>query len=132
MNNFVFPALIDTEVVVSWAQGYPPATLFFLARNKLGAPQISRLSALGMLASCPTDRDRGITLRMIQSVQLMDITDAIIQRAFDLLTTTPLPTLLTASDAIIAATALEHSLPLYTLNPTRFTAVPGITTLQPY
>ena len=56
----------------------------------------------------------------------------IARRAVDLLTATPLPTVLTPSDAIVAATAIEHSLPLYTLDPARFATVPGLATIRPY
>jgi predicted nucleic acid-binding protein len=49
-----------------------------------------------------------------------------------LLSAVPLPTLLTPSDAIVAATAIEHSLPLYTLDPARFASVPGLVALKPY
>ncbi len=35
-------------------------------------------------------------------------------------------------DALIAATALTHNLPLHTFNQKHFTAVPGLKTVQPY
>jgi predicted nucleic acid-binding protein len=35
-------------------------------------------------------------------------------------------------DALIAATALELSLPLYTLNDRHFRMIPGLTVLRPY
>jgi len=49
-----------------------------------------------------------------------------------LLEVLPPPDPLAADDAIIAATAIEQSLPLYTLDPARFANVSGLATLQPY
>lgn len=46
-------------------------------------------------------------------------------------TLTP-PSLLTTDVAIVAVTANEHKLPLYTLDPARFAAVAGPTALSPY
>jgi predicted nucleic acid-binding protein len=42
------------------------------------------------------------------------------------------PTRLTPLDALVAATALAHKLPLYTLDPNRFAAVPGLSAISPY
>jgi predicted nucleic acid-binding protein len=98
---------------------------------KIGV-RFSRLTAIELLASCRSDTERALAQRFISYSTVIDLTDAIASHAFDLLSTIAHPTTLTADDAIIAATAIEHSLPLYTLDPARFTAVPGITTLQPY
>ena len=45
-------------------------------------------------------------------------------------TSPPVP--FTPGDAIVAATALELKLPLYTLTPARFATVSKLTTIQPY
>lgn len=118
--------------MVAWWRGHPPATHFFLAFNKLCAPPISRITAIAMLAECTSDPDRTLALRLLSFTHVLDLTDAVAQRAFDTLTATPLPTALTTSDALIAATAIEHSLPLYTLDPARFVNLAGLATIQPY
>jgi predicted nucleic acid-binding protein len=56
----------------------------------------------------------------------------IVRRAYHLLDSHPPPAPLTADDAIVAATALIRKLPLYTLDPGRFAAVPGLTAARPY
>jgi predicted nucleic acid-binding protein len=132
MTNILVPALIDTDVLAAWTSGHPPATYFFLAQIKLGPPQVSRLSVLEVLGLTQSDAGRRIALGLIRHMTPLDPTASIAQRAFDLLTAVPLPTPLTASDAIVAATAIEHSLPLYTLDPARFAAAPGLATAKPY
>ena len=132
MTSTLVPGLLDTQIMLDCVRGHPPATSFFIRINWNIGARFSRLTATEILARCQSDADRALSLRFIGNSIVLDLTDVIVKRAVDLLTTIGLPTTLTASDAIIAATAIEHSLPLYTLDPTRFTAVPGITTLQPY
>lgn len=132
MTSTTVLGLIDTAVMVACVHGNPQAVLFFVAQNRGRGPQFSRLSALEMLSSCRADAERALVIRYVSSSVVHEITDAIARRAFDLLTTIPLPTTLTASDAIIAATAIEHSLPLYTLDPGRFANLPGLATIQAY
>jgi predicted nucleic acid-binding protein len=132
MINPVAPSLLDTDAMLAIANHRAAAVPFWLAINRLGRPRYSRLTALAMLAGCPSDADRALVLRYIATSTLVEVTDAIALRAADILTAAPLPTTLTAIDAIVASTAIEHSLPLYTLDPARFAAVPGLTALRPY
>jgi predicted nucleic acid-binding protein len=118
--------------MVACVNGHPSATLFYLAVIRLGPPRFSRLTAVTMLSGCTSDADRALVLRYLATSQVEELTDAIARRAVDLLTAIPLPTLLTPADAIIAATAIEQSLPLYTLDPARFATVPGLAAVRPY
>jgi predicted nucleic acid-binding protein len=132
VTSTTIPGLIDTEVLIACALGLAPALRFFLSQNQIGGIQFSRLSALELLSKCQSDADRARAVPFITNSVVHEITNAISRRAFDLLTTIPLPTTLTADDAIIAATAIEHSLPLYTLSPARFANLSGVAAIQPY
>lgn len=132
MTKPVAPSLLDTDVMLALTSGQPAATLFWVALNRLGRPRYSRLTALAMLAGCPTNADRATALIYLATSTVVEVTDAIALRATDILTAAPLPTALTAIDGVVAATAIELSLPLYTLDPARFAAVPALTTLRPY
>lgn len=132
MNNPVVPGLLDSAVAVACLSGPLPAVQFFLAVNRLGPPRFSRLSAITMLSGCQTDADRAIVLRFLATARVEELTDVIARRAVDILTATTLPTPLTPADAIVAATAMEHSLPLYTLDPTRFANLSGLVAIKPY
>jgi predicted nucleic acid-binding protein len=118
--------------MVACVQGHPQALLFFISQNRGGGAQLSRLSAIEMLSDCRSDAERALALRFITGSVIHELTVSIVRRAFDLLTAIALPTPLTASDAIIATTAIEHSLPLYTLDPARFANLPGVGTIQLY
>lgn len=132
MANPIAPSLLDTSVMLQVASHQAAAVPFFLAVNRLGRPRFSRITALAMLGNCPSDADRAIVLRYFATSHVEELADAIVRRTIDLLTAVPLPTLLAADDAVVAATAIEQSLPLYTLAPARFAAVPGLATVQPY
>jgi predicted nucleic acid-binding protein len=131
VSSAFVPGLSDTTVLADLVRGHPPATYFLLAINKLGGLQFSRATAIEMLRECQSDAERLLALPFISTSLILDLTDAIARRAVDLLTQIPLPTALTTSDAIVAATAIEHSIPLYTLDPARFAAIPTLATIQP-
>lgn len=59
-------------------------------------------------------------------------TARIVRRAQAILEALTPPSPLTADDAIVAATAVEHKLTLYTLDAARFAGVAGLTALPPY
>lgn len=132
MTNPVVPSLLDTDVMLAVARAQLPAIRFFLAINRLGPPRFSRVTALAMLSDCPSDPDRALVLRYLATSRVEELTDVIARRAVDLLAAVALPTPLTPPDALVAATALELGLPLYTLDPARFAAVPGLTAVPPY
>lgn len=132
MSSPAVAGLLDTGVMVAWAHGLVPAGRFVLSMLPLGGVRFSQLTAMELLAGCQTDAERANVLRFVGVSLVVPLREAVAQRAFDLLAALSLPLALTPSDAIIAATALEESLPLYTLDPARFAAVPGLAAIHPY
>ena len=61
-----------------------------------------------------------------RSATLLPITEAITQRAIELMEAITLSHGLQMGDALIAATALEHDIPVLTGNVKHFVAVPGL------
>lgn len=124
--------LLDTSLVIAIQTGEPAALQ--LANDLLLRIGIdfSELSAIALLASSQDPAERSMRIGFVNSCRVHRITTRIARATLRLASSLPIPIALTADDAIIAVTAIEHSLPLYTLDPTRFTAVPGIVTLQPY
>lgn len=132
MSSATVQGVVHTAVMMALVRGHPPATPFLLALNRLGGPQFSRVTAIEMLSNRQADAGRSLALRFIGTSSVLDLTDTIARRAVDILTAVPLPTVLTAAAAIVAATAIEHSSPLDTLDPARFAAAPGLATAKPY
>jgi predicted nucleic acid-binding protein len=132
VSSSIVPGLIDTPVLVEWKRGLPAAILFLVALNRQQHPQLSQLSAMELLAACQTTQERDNVRLFLFGADVYPISTRISRRACALLDTVDVPTELTPSDAIIAATALDRKLSLYTTDPARFAVVPGLATIQPY
>ncbi len=132
MNSALTLGLLDAELMRACLRGHPPATRFFIALNQSGAAQLCRITILELLSGCASDAERALARRYVGTMQVLELTAPIARRASDLLDAISLPTALTASDSIIAATALEHGVPLYTLSPVRFAGVPSLVATLPY
>lgn len=124
--------LLDTPVVIDYREGLPGAVAFFTAVRAARLPEFSQITALSLLARCQDAADRIGVRTFLQISDVHPVTARIVRRAHHLLDHLPPPCGLTADDAVVAATAIEHSLPLYTLDPARFAPVPGLATLRPY
>ena len=124
--------LIDTPVLIAYREADPDAVQFITAVRGGGLPELSQLSALALFAWCQ-DASAVTGVRAFLTVATVHgVTAHTMRRAQRLLESLAPPCGLTPDDAIVAATAIEHSLPLYTLDPARFVNVPGLTALQPY
>jgi predicted nucleic acid-binding protein len=101
--------LLDTSVVLDYREGWP-------------AP-----------VQCCQDPADLTAVRVFLGISIVHpVTAKIVRRAFRILDSLTPPAALTPDDAIVAATAIEHILPLYTLDPARYATVPGLTALRPY
>lgn len=124
--------LIDTPILIAYRDGLPDAVAFFTAVQKLGRPDCSQISALALIVWCQDALDLAVIRGFLTLLTVHSVTAHTMRRAQQLLESLPPPCGLTPDDAIIAATAIEHSLPLYALDPTRFAHVVGLATLRPY
>jgi predicted nucleic acid-binding protein len=70
--------------------------------------------------------------QFLNATTLLPITANISQRAYGLMTSYFLSHHLLIPDALIAATALEHGLVLYTKNTRDFRMIPGLVVSRPY
>ncbi|HJZ58613.1 MAG TPA: hypothetical protein VKE74_26970 [Gemmataceae bacterium] len=123
---------IDTPILVEYRLGGPDAVRFITAIRLTGRPELSELSAMVLVANCQDTADLQGLGWFWPGANIHRITARISQRAFRILERLTPPVPLTADDAIVAATATVHKLPLYTLDPGRFAAVPGLSVLQLY
>jgi predicted nucleic acid-binding protein len=106
-------------------------TRFITAVRASGFPEFSQVSVLALFAWCP-DASAVLGVQAFSTVATVrGVTAHAMRRAVRLLESLA-ACQLSADDAIVAATAIEHSVPLYTLDPPRFAPVAGVTALQPY
>ena len=106
---------------------------FLLAvRQTAQQPVLSQVSALVLLAWAQTAAERIGVDAFLLTADVRPLTARIARRARAILEGLATPSPLTADDALVAATAVEHKLPLYSLDPARYATVPGLTALRPY
>lgn len=124
--------LIDTDILRAYRRGDPDTLAFLTNLAPLGRHDIGQLSAMILVADAPDAAARAGLRHFFSWCLIHALTAKIVRRAQDILETLTPPSPLAADDALVAATALEHKLPLDTLDPARLAGVAGLTALPPY
>jgi predicted nucleic acid-binding protein len=117
--------LVDTDVLIWHLRGYAQATRRL---DQLDALTISAVSYFEVLQGMRNKVELQAVRKMLQRRQAttLPFTEAITRRATELMETLSLSHGLQMGDALIAATALEHGLPVLTGNVKHFAAVPQL------
>lgn len=117
--------LVDTDVLIWFTRGHEGA----MERLRAVSPwQISAMTYIELIQACRN----GDEMRAIQhglqfdAVNVLPISDRISHRAISLIETYALSHAMRLGDALIAATALEHGLPLLSANRKHFAPVAGL------
>jgi predicted nucleic acid-binding protein len=124
--------LIETRLLLEIRSGQNDAVQFALEMLRFNALEMSEFSAMVLLATSQDAAELASHQLFLRNNHVRRVTARISHAAFRLLTSLPLPSPLTADDAIVAATAIEHSLPLYALAPAWFANLPGLAAIKPY
>ena len=117
--------LVDTDVLIWHLRGYPQATRRL---DELGALTLSAISWFEVLQGMRNRAELAAVKKMLdkRSARLLPVTEAITLRATELMELLTLSHGLQMGDALIAATAIEHQLPVLTANVKHFGAVQGL------
>lgn len=117
--------LVDTDVLIWHLRGYPQATRRL---DELPSLTLSAVSYLEVLQGMRNKAELIAVQKMLQRRQavMLPVTEAITQRATELMEAMTLSHGLQMGDALIAATALEHGMPVLTGNVKHFATVPGL------
>ena len=124
--------VLDTEILIGIRSGDNDAYLFALDVLKAQPIDMSELSAMVLISRCLDLAELQALLGFLDNCQVHALSARVSKRALAILQALPPPSVLSPADAIIAATALIHKLPLYALDPGRFGIVPGLNCIQPY
>ncbi len=118
--------LVDTDVLIWHLRGYPQATRRL---DDLGSLTLSAVSYLEVLQGMRNKAELVAVKKMLlhRAATLLPVSEAITQRAIELMESLTLSHGLQMGDALIAATAIEHQLPVLTANVKHFGAVDGLT-----
>jgi predicted nucleic acid-binding protein len=114
--------LVDSDVLIWHLRGYPQATRRL---DQLASFTLSAVSYLELLQGMRNQAELAAVRKMLQrrEASILPITGAITQRAIALMEELTLSHGLRMGDALIAATALEHDLTLFTGNTRHFAAI---------
>jgi predicted nucleic acid-binding protein len=114
--------LVDTDVLIWHLRGYPQATRRL---DELGALTLPAVSYLEVLQGMRHKAELLAVQKMLQrrAAILLPVSEAITQRAIELMEALTLSHGLQMGDALIAATALDRGLTVLTGNVKHFSAV---------
>ena len=123
--------VIDSNILIDAMNGIVDAVVF-LEEQQMAEVQISVVSAMELIAGCRDKTEMRELQRFLQRCKLLPISAAASHVAFQLMESFYLSHGLVLPDALIAATALEHDLTLYTRNTRHFRMIPELKISQPY
>jgi len=122
--------LLDADVCVDLARGYPPALHWFASLTE--RPALPGLVVLELLAGCRNGREMRTTRKFTRQFQLHWPREQDCERAIDTYARAKLSHGLSVNDALIAETVIGIGATLYTFNLKYFRAVAGLSHQQPY
>ena len=124
--------LIDTDVLIDYTRGVADAAAFLSARRMAGELRTSIVSAMELVRGCLNGVELRMVQRLLAAMVIVPINEAVSQRAYNLVGTYALSHALDIPDALIAATALEHELTVFTVNIRDFRMIPALDVIRPY
>lgn len=123
--------VIDSNILIDAMNGVVDAVAFLREQQETSV-QISIVSAMELIAGCRDKTEMAELQKFFQRCTFLPITATASRVAFQLMESFYLSHGLVLPDALIAATALEHDLTLYTRNMRHFRMIPQLKVSQPY
>lgn len=117
--------LCDTNILIDFSKRNPEVvqTLKTIGTANI---QVSAITAGEFIFGALNNADLTKILKALRAVTVLPVNEAISERGVELVTRYGLSHTLAVPDALIAATALVHDLPLYTLNTKDFRFIEGL------
>lgn len=124
--------VVDTDIFIDDSRGIAAATAFLQAQLQGGDLQMSIVSAMELVQGCRNAIALARVRQLLQTVTVLPVDTPISRTALQLMDRFFLSHALQIPDALIAATALEHGLTLYTRNVRDFQMIPSLVVVRPY
>jgi predicted nucleic acid-binding protein len=124
------PALIATDLCVDLARGIPQAVAFF--ENPPVEIRLSTVTYLELLGMAGSSGEQRRLSRFVAPYAVLSLGPMASSRAVELMQAHHLTDGLQPMQALMAATALAHEIPLYTRHPEPFRNIPDLEVVAPY
>lgn len=124
--------LIDSNILIDSSRGVVAAALFVQARFNAGELLISVVSGMEMVQGSRNLAELQRVRQLLQNAIIVPLSDDASMRALHLMDQFYLSHGLVIADALIAATALDRGLILYTRTVRHFQMIPGLDVQRPY
>ena len=124
--------LVDTDILIDATRNVAEAVSLLVAQQAAQGLNISVISAMELIAGCRNKAELEQVRQFLQPVKVWPVSRAVSQSARQLMESFFLSHGLQIPDALIAATALEQGLTLYTKNVRHFQMISGLNVRRPY
>ena len=125
--------LLDTTVLIDLSRGKLDAADYVDSERQVGTELfVSVVSAMELIVGCRNKAEVVKAEKQIADFQLIQLTPAMSQKAYELITTYSKSHGLMIPDALIAATALTESLELMSDNDRHFKMIPNLIVARPF
>ena len=124
--------LTDTDILIDVSRGFPDAVAFLSQLHATSGVCTSIISAMELVAGCRHKTELTNVQNFLGKLVLLPVDGSISQTAYTLMESYFLSHGLVIPDALIAATALEHRLTLYTKNTRHFQMISSLLIVRPY
>lgn len=130
LDTFRPAAVVATDVCFDLALGDPKAIAFF--ESPPVDIRLATATYLELLEGCRNSEEQRRVKRFVQGFAVLSLGPMASSKAVELLLEHSLGDGLTALQALAAATALAHEIPLVTARPEPYRAIVGLEILTPY
>lgn len=126
------PGLIDSDILIDATRNFPDAKAFLDRQRAADGIQVSIVSAMELIAGCRNAADLRQVQQFLERTTVLPISASVSQTAYGWMRAFFLSHGLLIPDALIAATAFEAGLALYSKNTRHFEMLPGLRAVRPY
>ena len=126
------PGLIDSDILIDATRNFADAKTFLSQRRAVDGIWISIVSAMELVAGFRNATEIKQVQQFLERTSVLPISASVSQIAYGWMQGFFLSHGLLIPDALIAATAFEDGLVLYTKNTRHFEMLPGLRVIRPY
>ena len=124
--------IVDTDILIDGQRRRDDARDFLARQRRVVGLEISVISAMELVKGCQNALALARAEQFLRVVRVLPISGTASRVAYHLIQRFYLSHGLLIPDALIAATALDYGVTLYTKNVRHFLMIPGLTILRPY